>query len=95
MNTDLGEGFKRAYVDGIGFVDALIADDKKEVAREIFAQLEEEIEPILKKNYRLYTKYLNEQDSQTVLRIGGKIDALRGIYCFIENLKKKYGVTEE
>lgn len=66
-----------------------------EVAREIFTQLEEEIEPLLEKNYRLYTKYLNEQDSQTVLRFGGKIDALRGIYCFIEDLKKKYGVTEE
>ena len=65
-----------------------------EVAREILTQLEEEIKPLLEKNYRLYTKYLNEQDSQTVLRVGGKIDTLRGIYCFIEELKKKYGVTE-
>lgn len=66
-----------------------------EVAIEIFTQLEEEIEAAIKSNYRLYTKYLNEQDSQTVLRYGGKIDALRGIYCFIEELKKKYGVTED
>ena len=65
-----------------------------EVVRDIFTKLEEEIKPLLEKNYRLYTKYLNEQDSQTVLRFGGKIDALRGIYCFIEELKKKYGVTE-
>lgn len=66
-----------------------------EVARDIFTQLEEEIKPLLEKNYRLYTKYLNEQDSQTVLRFGGKIDALREIYCFIKGIKKKYGVQED
>ena len=68
---------------------------QSDTAREIFAQLEEEIEPALASNYRVYEKYLNAQDSPTLLRIGGKIDALRGIYCFIEDLKKKYGVTDD
>ena len=35
MNTDFGEGFERAYANSIGFIYALIADGKKEVAREI------------------------------------------------------------
>lgn len=68
---------------------------KEDVAREIFTKLEAEIEPALKSNYILYEKYLNEEDSPTLLRVGGKIDALRGIYCFIEDLKKKYGVKED
>ena len=67
---------------------------QEDVAREIFAKLEEEIEPALESNYRAYEKYLNAQDSPTLLRIGGKIDALRGIYCFIEELKKKYEVED-
>lgn len=59
-----------------------------EVAREIFSKLEEEIEAALESNYKVYEKYLNAQDSPTLLRVGGKIDALRGIYCFIEDLKR-------
>lgn len=65
-----------------------------EVAKDIFTQLEEEIEAELKINYRLYEKYLNGQDTPTIQRFGGKIDALRGIQDFIEELKKKYGVIE-
>lgn len=66
-----------------------------EVAREIFTRLEEEIEAALESNYRVYEKYLNEQDNPTVQRVSGKIDALRGIYCFIEKLKKKHEVTND
>ena len=68
---------------------------QEDVAREIFTKLEEDIEAALKSNYRVYEKYLNAQDSPTLLRVGGKIDALRGIYCFIEELKKKYGVQDD
>ena len=66
---------------------------QEDVAREIFADIEKEIEPALERNYRAFEKYLNAQDSPTLLRVDGKIYAMRGIYCFIEELKKKYGVT--
>jgi hypothetical protein len=65
------------------------------VAKEIFAEIEREIETLLEKNYIVYEKYLNEQDNPTIQRVDGKIDALRGIYCFIEDLKKKYGGQED
>lgn len=68
---------------------------QSEVAREIFEEIEKEIIAALESNYRVYEKYLNAQDSPTLLRVGGKIDALRGIYCFIEDLKKKYGGQED
>ena len=56
---DLGEGFERAYVDGIGFIDVLIADGKKEVATKI-------LEAIKKK---AKTRYLLSDPPKIMLEI--------------------------
>lgn len=70
-----------------------------EVAREIFTQLEEEIEAALKSNYRARAEHLNKYPEnyslEIVSNIHGKINTLRGIQDFIEELKKKYEVPND
>ena len=67
---------------------------KTEVATEIFEGIEQEIAEALKSNYRVLEEYddgrCNEYILELVNRVKGKIDALRGIDYFIDELKKKY-----
>ena len=70
---------KQKLIDGV----------KAEVAREIFEEIEEEIEAALNNNY---TK-LKDCGAERVLffeYVNGKITCLRGIEDFITELKKKY-----
>ena len=66
---------------------------REEVAR-IFAEIEEEIVAALESNYRdlrvLDDGRCNDYILEIVNKFKGKIDALRGIEAFIEELKEKY-----
>ena len=61
---------------------------KAEVAREIFEEIEREITDALKSNYKVLP--LIEQSEALWNNVNGKINALRGIEYFIEELKEKY-----
>lgn len=81
-------------------IDNLPAADvvpKSEVARKICCEIEEEIVAALESNYRVLKEYddgrCNDYILEIVNRVQGKIDALRGIEGFVEELKNKY--TEE
>ena len=67
---------------------------KSEVARKICCEIEEEIVAALERNYLDLKEWDDGRCNYYVLeivnRIKGKIDALRGIECFVEELKKKY-----
>jgi hypothetical protein len=67
---------------------------KSEVARAICCEIEEEIVAALESNYRALKEWddgrCNDYVLEMVNRIKGKIDALRGIEGFVEELKKKY-----
>ena len=61
---------------------------RSEVARKIFEEIEREINDALKSNYKVLP--IIEESEALWNRVGGKIDALRGIGGFIEELKEKY-----
>ena len=62
-----------------------------EVAKEIFAEIQAEIKAALDSNYKALPKV--EQSEELWSCVRGKIDCLRGLDDFIDELKKKY--TEE
>lgn len=75
-------------------IDEHKAQAKAEVAREIFEEIEKEIKAALESNYKVLSQF--EQSDELWYRVNGKIDALRGIDGFVEELKKKYiGVKED
>ena len=65
---------------------------RAEVAREICCKIEEEIVAALESNYRARGEQMAKDDLpyELVALINGKINALRGIEGFVEELKKKY-----
>lgn len=68
---------------------------KAEVAREICCKIEEEIVAALESNYRARKEHIERYadlayDTDLLLEINGKINALRGIEGFVEELKNKY-----
>ena len=67
---------------------------RAEVAREICCEIEEEIVAALESNYKVirehHTKHFPNVDGLLLERIHGKIDVLRGIEGFVEELKNKY-----
>lgn len=71
-----------------------IAKAKSEVAKKICCEIEEEIIAALESNYRALKEWDNGRNNDYILelvgRIKGKIDALRGIEAFVEELKEKY-----
>lgn len=69
---------------------------KSEAAREIFADLEKELNATLENNYKRKRELAQAVDGVDNFDwlVGGKIDTLRGILDFLEELKQKYGVTE-
>lgn len=89
------KGVENILKDNMGeLIMAAIAGAKQEVAREICCEIEEEIVAALESNYRAlkewYDGRCNDYILEMVGRINGKIDALRGIEGFVEELKKKY-----
>lgn len=83
--------YDKGFADGSRLnTDAIRA----EVAREICCKIEEEIVAALESNYRAMREHnlkrCPDSDGLFLERIYGKIDALRGIEGFVEELKKKY-----
>jgi hypothetical protein len=82
-----------AVIAGQETLQKYLVKIKAEVAREIFAEIEEEIVAALESNYRALKEWddgrCNDYILEMVNRIKGKIDALRGIEGFVEELKKK------
>jgi hypothetical protein len=72
---------------------------RAEVANKICCEIEEEIVAALESNYRALKEWddgrCNDYILEMVNRIQGKIDALRGIEAFVEELKKKYTEVRE
>ena len=70
---------------------------KRMVAREIFEEIESEIELALESNRKAKREHIDKNyyclHAEFLSAVQGKIDALRGIDDFIAELKKKY--TEE
>ena len=70
---------------------------RSEVAREIFEEIEKEIKSALKSNCSVRSERMKrlqlEMADEFIAHIEGKIDALRGMEWFIDELKQKY--TEE
>ena len=61
---------------------------KSEVAREIFEEIEREINDAMQSNYKVLP--IIEESEALWNRVNGKIDALRGIDGFLDELKAKY-----
>ena len=66
----------------------------RDEVRRIFEEIEEEIVAALDSNYKALRTYDDGRNNDYILelvgRIKGKIDALRGIEAFVEDLKEKY-----
>ena len=64
------------------------------LTKKIFDEIEEEICAALDSNYKALRTYDDGRNNDYILelvgRIKGKIDALRGIEAFVEELKEKY-----
>ena len=82
----------KAVSDMARFMDKTLQDGydigRKECAREIFEELEREINDALQSNYYVLPQI--EESEALWNRVHGKIDALRGIGGFIDELKDKY-----
>ena len=78
LASDTQKTFKEGYIKGVD-----------EVAREIFEEIEREIELALDCNYKV-KRDAQDDNEGLVLYVDGKIDCLRGLADFIAELKKKY-----
>lgn len=67
---------------------------KADAAKEIFEEIDKEINEALKNNYNVMRehniKHSPKTDGLFLERVNGKIDTLRGIGDFVDELKKKY-----
>lgn len=65
---------------------------ERDTARDIFAEIEKEITAALKSNYKAKKEHIenNNNDAEFLSHIDGKINTLRGIEGFIEELRKQY-----
>ena len=72
---------EQAYLNGY-------AKGREDAAREICEEIEREINDAFQSNYKALP--LIEESEALWNRVNGKIDALRGIGWFIDELKKKY-----
>lgn len=90
------------YLDGSGGteieVDADERDKQSDVVREIFAEIEKEIDAAIESNYRAKKEHYNRSvipnyDNFNAM-CDGKIYAMRGLLDFIAELKKKYTESE-
>ena len=80
--------------------DTQLENAKAEVANKICCAIEKEIVAALESNYRARKEHIERHaelayDTELLLEISGKINALRGIEGFVEELKKKYTESEK
>ena len=71
----------------------LIAETREKVTREIFKEIEAEIQEALNSNYRARPHIAESEELYHIVE--GKISALSGMEDFIAKLKKKYIPTDE
>ena len=94
-------GCDSAYygVDGTAIATVLVVKGyrkQSEVAREIFAKLEREIEDALRNNYAVRQKRIEKCGMDEFAQIcSGKIHTLQGILDFIKELKIAYEVDSD
>ena len=92
VSDDLyGMGINRGLDRAETAIDMMPTADvapREEVAREIFEEIEREITDALKSNYKVLPQL--EESEAMWNNVNGKINALRGIEYFIEELKKKH-----
>ena len=82
-------GISKVYPSQCGyFQNAADVAPKSEVAREIFAEIENTINNELQNNHKVLPQV--EFSNEIWNRISGRINALQGIRDFIAELKKKY-----
>lgn len=89
--TEEAEGNKDFFIDLINnprFIPTADVAPKTEVAREIFAEIENTINNELQNNNKVLPQV--EFSNEIWNRISGRINALQGIRDFIAELKKKY-----
>ena len=91
------EGRQIAFKSDIEKIPTADVAPRAEVAREIFEEIEEEIVAALESNYRARSEQMAKDDLpyELIALINGKINALRGIEGFVEELKKKYTEGEK
>jgi hypothetical protein len=93
-NREVGYG----YAECPHYKSADVAP-RAEVANKICCEIEEEIVAALESNYRALKEWddgrCNDYILEMVNRIKGKIDALRGIEAFVEELKNKYAEVQK
>ncbi len=90
----VGTGYQSRALDAVRCVPTADVAPRAEVANKICCEIEEEIVAALESNYRALKEWddgrCNDYILEMVNRIKGKIDALRGMEAFVEELKKKY-----
>ena len=93
---------KKATKHHIGNIKHIPTADvapRAEVANKICCEIEEEIVAALESNYRALKEWddgrCNDYILEMVNRIKGKIDALRGMEAFVEELKNKYAEVQK
>ena len=96
-NDDFARGWNTCLDAVIHHQPTADVAPRSEVAREIFGEIEAEIYDALQSNYSVRTTRMKKHpvgySSEYIDHLDGKIQALRGIGDFIEELKQKY--TEE
>lgn len=101
VSDELPDGYSFAVLEAPETErERLIRKAKSEAAREICCKIEEEIVAALESNYRARKEHIERHaelayDTELLLEISGKINALRGIEGFVEELKKKYTEGEK
>lgn len=96
------KAFEQAHLEnGDDYLSDIVATElydkgyckASEVAREIFAEIQAEIKAALDSNYKALPKVELSEELWSCVR--GKIDCLRGLDDFIDELKKKYLEVDE
>jgi hypothetical protein len=95
----VGTGYQSRAIYAIRDVPTADVAPRAEVVNKICCKIEEEIVAALESNYRALKEWddgrCNDYILEMVNRIKGKIDALREIEGFVEELKKKYTVATD
>jgi hypothetical protein len=90
--NDLGYKVLTQFIAALNHAPIADVAARAEVANKICCEIEEEIVAALQSNYRAKQERVEKQlpDDFVSYMCEGKIAALRGIYDFIDELKKKY-----
>ena len=92
--NDLGYKVLTQFIAALNHAPIADVAPRAEVANKICCEIEEEIVAALESNYRALKEWddgrCNDYILEMVNRIKGKIDALRGIEAFVEELKNEY-----